>query len=387
MTPLGRPHEIVNIEHVQEWRKLNFTWRKIAQLMNISRSTLYRRLNEAAISSSDYTPLSSGELDQMIMEIKINHPNDGEVLMQGHLLHQGVKVPRQMLRESIHRVDHDNVVSRRRSVVERRVYSVPHPNYIWHIDSHHKLIKWHFVVHGAVDGFSRTIIYLQCTDNNRAPTVLEYFHEAVSRFGLPESVRSDHGGENVGVWRYVMVSHNMDHSCVVTGSSVHNERIERMWRDVHRCVIKVFSDIFTSLEMEAVLDPINEVDLYCLYHIFLPLIVKNLSEFQESWNSHALSSEGNRTPYQLLMEGLFEAVNNHEYEIGSLCASNDIDISQLTNEHVQVPRLSFRPCNGLTQNLEMIQATDISNAKLLYTRTVETAGLHLLSGCSDCVSS
>ena len=37
------------------------------------------------------------------------------------------------------------------------------------------------------------------------------------------------------------------------------------------------------------------------------------------------------------MEGLFEAVNNHEYEIGSLCDCNDIDISQLTNEHVEVP--------------------------------------------------
>ena len=36
------------------------------------------------------------------------------------------------------------------------------------------------------------------------------------------------------------------------------------------------------------------------------------------------------------MEGLFEAINTHECEIGSLCACNDIDISQLTNEHVQV---------------------------------------------------
>lgn len=105
--------------------------------MNISRSTLYRRLDEAGVSTDDRTHLSNEQLDALIEVIKREHPNDGEVLIQGHLIRQGVRVPRQMLREAIHRVDHDNVVARRHSVVQRRVYSVPHPNYIWHMDSHH----------------------------------------------------------------------------------------------------------------------------------------------------------------------------------------------------------------------------------------------------------
>ena len=52
-------------------------------------------------------------------------------------------------------------------------------------------------------------------------------------------VRSDHGGENVDVWRYMIANHENDYSCVITGSSVHNERIERLWRDVHRCVASI----------------------------------------------------------------------------------------------------------------------------------------------------
>ena len=140
---------------------------------------------------------------------------------------------REALRKAIHRVDHENVVARRHHTVQRRVYSVPHPNYIWHLDGHHKLIRWRFVVHGAIDGFSRTVIYLKCVDNNRAETVVDFFQGGVLRFGLPECVRSDHGGENIGVWQFMIASHDGDPSAVLTGSSVHNEQIERLWRDVH----------------------------------------------------------------------------------------------------------------------------------------------------------
>lgn len=124
------------------------------------------------------------------------------------------------------------------------------------------------MIHGAIDGFSRAVIYLKCEDNNRAPTVLELFCEGVSRFGLPDCVRSDHGGENVGVWRYMLLTHSMDYSCVLTGSSVHNE--------------STFADTFRSLESDGILDPLNEVDLYCLHHIFLPRINNCVMEFMES---------------------------------------------------------------------------------------------------------
>lgn len=141
--------------------------------------------------------------------------------------------------------------------------------------------------------------YIRCADNNRTQTVLEFFREGITRFGLPDHIRSDHGGENVDVWRYMIASHNNDLSCVVTGSSTHNERVERLWRDVHRCVAKVFSELFTELERGGILDLLNEVDLYCLHYIFLPRINRSLEEFHESWNNHSLSTAGTLTPNQL----------------------------------------------------------------------------------------
>ena len=90
------------------------------------------------------------------------------------------------------------------------------------------------VVHGAVDGYSRIPVYLRCSNNNRAETVLTLFKNAVQKFGLPSRVRCDRGGENVDVSMF-MLSHPLrgpNRGSVLVGRSVHNQRVERMWRDI-----------------------------------------------------------------------------------------------------------------------------------------------------------
>ena len=141
---------------------MNYNWTKIASMLDISRATLYRRSEEGGISTSDKTPLSSMELDRIVSSIKQDHPNDGEVLIKGHLISRGIRVPHQAIRDSIHRVDHENVDARCNSVIHCCVYMC----LILNIDGHHKLVRWRFVIHGAIDGFSCTMVYLKCCDNN-----------------------------------------------------------------------------------------------------------------------------------------------------------------------------------------------------------------------------
>lgn len=69
---------------------------------------------------------------------------------------------------------------------------------------------------------------LCCTANNRAETVLNLFEHAVEKFGCPERVRSDHGTENIAVARWMLQKREHAANPIITGRSVHNQRIERL---------------------------------------------------------------------------------------------------------------------------------------------------------------
>ena len=64
--------------------------------------------------------------------------------MFGYLRCQGVRIKQGRVRESVRRVDLLGALMRglEMNVVHRRVYSVPSPLALWHIDGNHKLIRY-----------------------------------------------------------------------------------------------------------------------------------------------------------------------------------------------------------------------------------------------------
>ena len=129
------------------------------------------------------------------------------------------------------------------------------------------MIRWHLVVHGCIDGFSRVINFLQCSNNNHSDTVLNLFTRATSGYGTPSRVRTDRGGENVQVWQLMEEVRGRDRGSYIAGSSVHNTRIERLWRDVYTAVTSMYVSVFSELEERNLLDSDNETDLFCLHYV------------------------------------------------------------------------------------------------------------------------
>ena len=96
------------------------------------------------------------------------------------------------------------------------------------VDGHHKLVRWRLMTHCGIDGYSRAVVYLRCSSNNRSDTVMQLFTEATEQFGVPSCVRSDKGRENIVVARYMLATHGLHRGSMLVGSSVHNQRIERL---------------------------------------------------------------------------------------------------------------------------------------------------------------
>ena len=283
-------------------------------------------------------------------------------MTKGHLTSKGIFVPRKRLRESLRRVKAEGRNERQLSTISRRRYFSPCPNYVWHMDSTHKLVKWRFVVHACIDGYSRFITFCKCATNNKSNTVLQLFLKAEENFGLPLRVRTDYGVENISVWEYMLSKRN-NSNAIIVGSSVHNQRVERLHRDINTQVLNNFYNGFVHLEKNNRLDPLSESDLFCLHLIYLPAINQRILEFTQAHNNHPISTERNYTPLQLFY------LNRRLLHLQSLDPSGSLDVNGIlrhsTND-IRIPPVHGLPSNYLRSLLKVLNQNAHRNALSLY---------------------
>lgn len=258
----------------------------ISNLLSVSERTIYRRMAQYGLSKMNFSEISDDDLDLKLGEILKDFPLCGENLLRQMITLKGIRVPRWRLRESIHRMDERGVCERQAGRLHRRVYNVTGPNHLWHIDTNHKLVRWRFIIVGGIDGFSRLVMFLRCTDNNTAETVLQCFLSGVEQYGLPNRVRSDKGMENISVADYMLSKKG--HGSMLTGKSTHNQRIERLWRDVYDGVLVYFYNLFYHMEDLGILDSLNPLHLAVLHYLFCSEINRKLAFWSDAWARHRL---------------------------------------------------------------------------------------------------
>ncbi|KAJ8369884.1 hypothetical protein SKAU_G00099120 [Synaphobranchus kaupii] len=340
----GRPRINVTTEQIQLLLRQGFKVKAMARILGCSSSYLFRKLRSLGISMRDrFTTIDDDNLEQHIRRLHQQFPRSGCEMMRGYLFAIGINVPRCRVRDTLNRIDPAMAAQRWSNVVARRSYYVAFPNSLWHIDGHMRLIRWGIVTHGAIDGHSRVITYLAASTDNTALTVLANFVKATCQYGLPSRVRSDHGGENTMVALLMNLLNGEGRGSHITGPSVHNQRIERLWRDVFTQVIHHYYHLFYSFEEERILDPEDDVHKYSLQMVYLPEIQGRLDTFKSAWNNHGLRNENHRTPNQMWMEGMIgnqqrnrTEINNifgqdvySEDNLETLLRQNGVELSQL----------------------------------------------------------
>ena len=237
------------------------------------------------------------------------------------------------------------------------------------------------MTHGAIDGYSRLILYLHCSTNNKASTVYELFLKAVQKYHLPSRVRSDQGLENVTVAKHMIENRGAERHSMLTGSSTHNQRIECLWRDMHKCATLLYYRLFYFMEHQGLLDPLNEYHLWALHFVFIPRINKSLNEFTQSWNNHPIRTTGHKSPNQLFIAGAILLQNS---QMAGLDFFHQVDeyygidpngpIPTDSDAHVGVPEsplhFSDSDLSSLRQTVDPCAPSD-NHAIDLYEQTLE----------------
>ena len=134
-------------------------------------------------------------------------------------------------------LDADGVELQSSHRLARRTYVSVGPNYLWHIDGYDKIKAYGFAIHGAIDGFSRKVLWLRVASSNNNPKVIaSYYMDCIRQLRLvPRAIRSDRVTENTiicDIQRFLLRNAEYlisNKNSFVYGSSTHNQRIEFWW--------------------------------------------------------------------------------------------------------------------------------------------------------------
>lgn len=216
------------------------------------------------------------------------------------------------------------------------------PNFLIHTDGYDKLKPFGIAIHGAIDGYSRKILWLEASNTNNNPRVVaRYFINYIRKLKrVPRFVRSDHGSEN-NIIKDIQTFLRKDHTDVMHGEksfqygpSTSNQRIEMLWSFLMKNFTQFWRNLFKDLRDAGVLNTALRVN--CLRFSFMPLIRHRLEIFKNLWNPHRIRSQRNSEVPCGIPDVLYNQAiifGDTDYSFSVPYSSKDLNIiSQLCTE-------------------------------------------------------
>lgn len=174
-----------------------------------------------------------------------------------------------------------------------------------------KLKPYRICIHGAIDGFSRSIVWLHAATSNNDPAVKAskiqyectnqattlgylsvlsvrikctkklscvtagYYLNAVrTRGGCPKRIRADAGTENRHIEQLQRFFRDETERCFMYGKSTANQRIEWFWGLLRKEVIQVFMNLFAKLKDDGDFCG-DQLDKFLIQYCFMDVIQVN----------------------------------------------------------------------------------------------------------------
>ena len=157
-----------------------------------------------------------------------------------------------------------------------------------------KLKPFGFPIHGAVDGYSRKVLWLEVVKSNNSPTVPAQLYLGIVRHlkGCPVLLRTDCGTENgtmAAMQCFFRANSDDEYAADKShqyGTSTRNQRIENWWSHLRKMRTHWWINFFKDMCSSGVLNMDNELEKECLWFCFHGVLSDDLHKVQASWNSH-----------------------------------------------------------------------------------------------------